>query len=170
MVRIVVSLRTKNAVGSGWSAPISRRSGSRLFSVATDDFERVGDAELGLAAADQRNDDSFAGGGLHQHVQAGLFLEHLGDGGAGGVIERAGLHGGETHRSGPRPGCARQRDSATPSAGKRTAIATDHDATCCCPPWRRSLHSAGARRDGAVRGCAEIGRAAPRHSRRREIT
>ena len=36
MVRMVVSLRTKNAVGSGWSTPINRSSGSRLFSVATD--------------------------------------------------------------------------------------------------------------------------------------
>ena len=59
------------------------------------DFEDVGDAELGLAARYQRNHDRLAGGRLHHDVEAGLFLQHLGDRRGRGVIERARLHGGK---------------------------------------------------------------------------
>ena len=95
MVRMVVSLRTKNAVGSGWSTPINRRSGSRLFSVATDTSRALARPNSASPRADQRNDHGFAGGRLHQHVHAALFLDDLGDRGAGRVVQRAGLHGRE---------------------------------------------------------------------------
>ena len=55
----------------------------------------IGDAELGLAAADHGNDHLVARGRLHQHVEGGPLLEHLGDRRRGGVVERRGLQRGE---------------------------------------------------------------------------
>ena len=58
-------------------------------------LHRIGDAELGFAAADHRDDHLVARGGLHQHVHVGFVLQHLGDRGCGRVIERRGLQRGE---------------------------------------------------------------------------
>ena len=77
MVFIGLSLRTQKAPRSECSEPIKRRFG--LLSSAVFDLENIGDAELGFAAADQRDEHGFAGGRLHHDVQAGLFLQHLGD-------------------------------------------------------------------------------------------
>ncbi len=58
-------------------------------------LHRVGDADLGLAAGHHRHDHLVAGGRLHQHIEAGFFLEHLGDRRCRGVVERGGLQRGE---------------------------------------------------------------------------
>ena len=88
------SLRTKNGVRSACAVTMIRRS--LLLTVETVlRFHDVADADLGFAAPDHRNDHIVAGGGLHQHIDAALVLEHLGDGGRRGVVERAGRQRGE---------------------------------------------------------------------------
>ena len=88
------SLRTKNGVRSACAAAMMRMSFSPPSSAVLR-FHDVGDADLDLAAADHRDDDVVAGGRLHQHVHAALLLQHLGDRGRGGVVERAGRQRGE---------------------------------------------------------------------------
>ena len=60
-----------------------------------DDLGDVGDAHLGLGAADHGDQRGLAGRGLHEHVEPALFLQHLGDGRARRVVEGARLHGGD---------------------------------------------------------------------------
>ena len=70
MVFMPLSLRTQKAPRSECSEPIRRMFGLLVFGGL--DLENIGDAELGLAAADQRDQHGFAGGRLHHDVQAGL--------------------------------------------------------------------------------------------------
>src|ERR1700674_3847022 len=91
---ILLSLRTKNGVRSGCSAPIMRSLSclpARATPVGLHRFGDVGDAEVDLAAVHERQQHRLAGGRLHQHIHAALFLEHAGDGRARGVVERARL-------------------------------------------------------------------------------
>lgn len=44
-------------------------------------FHHVGNAKLGLAAVDHRDDRGVTGSWLHQNVDARLFLQHFSDGG-----------------------------------------------------------------------------------------
>ena len=122
MVFMLESLRTKNGVRSACAATMMRRS----FCAAVEAvlrFHDVGDADLGLAAPDHRNDHVVAGGGLHQHVHAALFLEHLGDGGRGGVVERAGRQRGEAVGLRVRGGAQAKRGER---GGKRCADQRGH--------------------------------------------
>ena len=89
---------------------VRRRDDAQLleaFRQAVMHLHRVGDADLGLAAVDHGDDHLVSGGRLHEHVQGGLFLEHLRHRRGGGVVERAGLQRGEA--VGLRPGTARGR-------------------------------------------------------------
>ena len=152
------SLRTKNGVRSAWTAVMMRMS----LNCAVERVLRlhdVGDADLDLAAADHRIDHLVAGGRLHQHVDAALLLEHLGDRGRGGVIERAGRQRGEA--VGLRGGEAAVTGNASKGRGKRRSCRANDMGMSLLPPegarpglfWldvvvgevcpaRRSLHSA----------------------------
>ena len=99
MVFMSLSLRTKNGdaqrVDRADQAQIGLLAGAGAALGDVDHLGDVGDAHLGLGAADHRDQRGLAGGRLHQHVDAGLFLEHLGDGRPGRVVERARLHRGD---------------------------------------------------------------------------
>jgi hypothetical protein len=87
------------------------------FRQAVMHLHRVGDADLGLAAVDHGDNHLVAGGGLHQHVHAGLFLQHLGHRRGGGVIERARRQGGEAVGLRLRRRC-RERCAAEPGGNE----------------------------------------------------
>ena len=188
-----LSLRTKNGVRSAWIAPIRRRSVDSRSSRPSCTSMHVGDADLGLAAADHGDDHGVAGGRLHQHVDAALFLQHLGDGGRGGVVERARRHRGEAVglRRGRCRRAAPARRSAPHDPAQQSSRNDDMFVSSLVP---RSLHSAGgkARRWAAPTASRRPGTQAvgavghdrqrsatstssvptdrPSHSRRREIT
>ena len=165
MVRMVVSLRTKNAVGSGWSTPISRSSGSRLFSVATDTSRALARPNSASPRRDQRNNHGFAGGRLHQRVEAGLFLGDLGDGGSGGVVERPGLHGRKAERLGVWPGRQRLRRKSQAQQGRSRAIRCDRHFVwsslagdhCIAPAARRDGPKCRNRAALPLSGAAGVG-------------
>src|SRR6185369_17589390 len=92
IVFMLVSLRTQKAPRSGCSEPIRRMLGLDCLACST---SKMLDTELSFAATDQRDEDGFARGRLHDDVCAGLFLEHLGDRRGRRVVERPRLHGGE---------------------------------------------------------------------------
>src|SRR5205085_12213673 len=61
-------------------------------------LRRVGDAHERLAAVHHRDNHVVPRGGLHQHVDAALLLQHLRDRRGGGVVEAAGRQRGEADR------------------------------------------------------------------------
>ena len=87
--------------------PISRRSDCLpLGGPMPRPPQDVGHAEIGFAAADQRDQHRFAGGRLHQDIQAALLLQHLGDGRGDGVASVPGCMVA-SRRSAPTPHCCR---------------------------------------------------------------
>ncbi len=138
-----LSLRTKNPTRRACRGHDDAQILEAALGHAVVHLHGVGDAELGLAAADHGNDHLVARGRLHQHVEGGLLLEHLGDRRRGGVVERRGLQRGEAVGLRRCRGCSERQRRAGRDGDRRPAPSFTDSARhaiplLCLVRWRAS--------------------------------